>query len=87
MQDFKTLWNAYGYIFLLISHIIPKVGIVSMNIVIIVKMRKTLRKHLLRANPDYYNNSPRAKEGLSTVSQVGFKILHSFWKVIKGPIY
>ena len=36
--------------FIFVGHVIPKVGIVVMNIVIITKLRMALRRHILRVN-------------------------------------
>ena len=73
LQGIEALYDTYGYIYLCLSHIIPKFGIVSMNIVIIVKLKIALRKHLLRANSDYSKRDLQPENGISRLSQVCWK--------------
>ena len=81
-QELGVIWDAYGYIFLIISHVIPKFGIVSMNIVIIIKLKRALRKHLLRAHTDCANGVNIMNDGISTVSQVDIIIESIFLELI-----
>ena len=45
-----NIWTAYKIMFTSILYVIPKLDIVTMNIVTIIKLRSLLQKHLLQSN-------------------------------------
>lgn len=50
LQDVKYFWVPYTIVWLIFIHILPKVGIVVMNIVIILRLKKAFARPSLQAN-------------------------------------
>ena len=66
-QVHTQIWTIYEILYFGISHLAPKAGILLMNIIIIIKLKKIVKSNLLRENPGY---AEVQEEGVTTISQV-----------------